>query len=543
MVFNPAPSPFCRKSKLPLSSTMQIVTCTLRRWASDSAAVTMALIAARFKDFLTGRSAADRIGIRIRARIAASGRESRRIVRRHPPAPAPRYSVGIDMNIPFCRRAFLRAGAAGSGSLLAARTVLLSPQAAAASGPVPARDRIRFGMIGIGMQGSGLLPSAIALPGVECVAAADLYDGRHTLAKEITGNPNLPTTRHYQELLDRKDIDCIVAAVPDHWHKRVVIDACNAGKDIYCEKPMSHTAAEGFDMLEAARNNNRIVQIGSQRVSSVLCAKARELYRAGAIGDVESVELTLGRNDPTGAWEYPPPLDLSPANLDWDTWLNDAPKIPFDKYRFARWRCWKEYGTGVGGDLMVHLISGMLFTLGWNEAPRSAQALGGIFRWKDGRNMPDLHMVLFDYHGIPVYVRLSLGTESPELARFMGPKGILDAGEFDLRHSPQRGVDIAPSYYTTGFPAKMREEYMRQWQAEHQIVPGREPLMDDTVYKGHDWDDMGPHLWNFFQAVKSRKPVVEDAVFGNHAAIACHMANESYFRKKPVSWDESARRI
>jgi predicted dehydrogenase len=187
------------------------------------------------------------------------------------------------------------------------------------------------------------------------------------------GNPNLPTTRRYQELLDRKDIDCIVAAVPDHWHMRVVVDACNAGKDIYCEKPMSHAAAQGFEMVEAAQKNSRIVQIGSQRVSSVLCAKARELYQAGAIGVVEMVELTLGRNSPTGAWEYPPPLDLSPANLDWDTWLNDAPKIPFDKYRFARWRCWKEYGTGVGGDLMVHLISGMLFTLGWNEAPRSAR--------------------------------------------------------------------------------------------------------------------------------------------------------------------------
>jgi predicted dehydrogenase len=124
----------------------------------------------------------------------------------------------------------------------------------------------------------------------------------------------------------------------------------------------------------------------------VLCAKARELYHAGAIGDVVHVELSLGRNDPTGAWEYPPPFDLSPENLDWDTWLNDAPKIPFDKYRFARWRCWKEYGTGVGGDLMVHLISGMLVTLGWNEPPHSACALGGIFRWKDGRNMPDLHI-------------------------------------------------------------------------------------------------------------------------------------------------------
>jgi len=93
-------------------------------------------------------------------------------------------------------------------------------------------DRIRFGMIGIGMQGSGLLGQAITIPGAECVGAADLYDGRHTLAREITANPNLPATRHYQELLDRKDIDCIIAAVPDHWHRRVVVDACNAGKDI-----------------------------------------------------------------------------------------------------------------------------------------------------------------------------------------------------------------------------------------------------------------------------------------------------------------------
>ncbi|HUO31348.1 MAG TPA: Gfo/Idh/MocA family oxidoreductase [Bryobacteraceae bacterium] len=448
------------------------------------------------------------------------------------------------MNRALSRRAFLQAGAAGSGSLLAARTVLLAPQAIGnAAQTTAASERVRFGMIGIGMQGSGLLGTAITLPGVECVAAADLYDGRHTLAKEITGNPNLPATRHYHELLERKDIDCIVAAVPDHWHMRVVVDACNAGKDIYCEKPMSHAAEQGFAMVEAARKNSRIVQIGSQRVSSVLCAKARELYHDGAIGDVEMVELSLGRNSPTGAWEYPPPFDLTPENLDWETWLNDAPKIPFDKYRFARWRCWREYGTGVGGDLMVHLISGMLVTLGWNEAPRSAQALGGIFRWNDGRNMPDLHTVLFDYHGIPVYVRLGLGTETPELARFMGPKGILDANGSELRHSPQLGVDTSPSYYTSSFPAKMREEYVKQWEAEHAVTPGHEPLLDDTVYKGNDWDDVRPHLWNFFQAVKSRKPVTEDAVFGNHAAIACHMANESYFRGKPVALDEASHRI
>ena len=255
------------------------------------------------------------------------------------------------------------------------------------------------------------------------------------------------------------------------------------------------------------------------------------------------VELTLGRNDPTGAWVYPPPPDLSPQTLDWDTWLNDAPKIPFDKYRFARWRCWRDYGTGVAGDLMVHLLSGMLFTLGWNEVPRSAAAMGGIFRFKDGRDMPDFHTVLFDYHGIPVYVRLDLGAESPELARFMGPKGLLDAGEFDLKHSPQTGEDTDPSYYAQSFPQKMREEYFKQWHAEHDPSLGKEPYRGETVYRGHDWDDVRPHLNNFFQAVRSRKPVVEDAVFGNHAAVACHMANESYFRKKPVTWDAASRTI
>jgi predicted dehydrogenase len=447
------------------------------------------------------------------------------------------------MNNDFLRRRFLQTGALGVASLMKPGAMLLEAQSTSQTKPVAPSDRVRFGMIGIGMQGSGLLPNAVSLPSVECVAAADLYDDRHTLAKQLTNNSSLPTTRHYRELLDRKDIDCIVAAVPDHWHKRVVVDACNAGKDIYCEKPMSHKAPEGFEMIAASKKNNRIVQIGSQRVSSVLCAKARELYHAGAIGDVEMVELTLGRNSPNGAWEYPPPLDVSPANLDWDTWLNDAPKIPFDKYRFARWRCWREYGTGVGGDLMVHLISGMLYTLGWNEPPRSASALGGIFRWKDGRNMPDMHAVLFDYHGIPVYVRLGLGCETPELARFMGPKGILDANGDELRYSAQSGTDTEPSYYSGSFPAKMREEYERQWHAKHDPEPGHEPLEDGSLYRGHNWDDVKPHLWNFFQAVKTRKPVVEDAVFGNHAAIACHMANESYFRKKPVFWDAESHSI
>ena len=443
----------------------------------------------------------------------------------------------------FSRREFLQTSGTAAGALVAARTVLLDPEPMAASPkPVPPSDRVRFGIIGIGMQGSGLLGTAITLPGVECVAACDLYDGRQTLAKEIV-KPNLPTTRRYQDLLDNKEIDCIIAAVPDHWHKQVVVDTVNAGKDIYCEKPMSHTAAEGFDMAAAQQKTGRIVQIGSQRVSSVIYAKARDMIAKGAIGDINLVEGTLGRNDPTGCWEYPPPPDLSPQTLDWDTWQGTVPKRAFDPLIYARWRCWKEYGTGVAGDLLVHLVSGILYGLGLNEPPKRAMATGGILRWKDGRNMPDVHASLFEYGNLPVYTRLNLGAESPEVVRFQGSKGILEVGEFSMTYSPQTGLDTAPSYYAFGFPKALREEYFKQWHAEHDPAIGQEPIAEVTTYRGPSYDDVKPHLWRFFEAVRTRKPVTEDAVFGNNAALACHMANESYFRKTAVSLDVASKSI
>jgi len=443
----------------------------------------------------------------------------------------------------FSRRKFLGLSAVAAGSL-ATKTIWLDPDPLwAMPQAVAPSDRVRFGIIGIGMQGSGLLTNSIELPGVECVAACDLYDGRHALSKEIVNNPSLPTTRRYQELLANKDIDCLIAAVPDHWHKQIVVDAVSAGKDIYCEKPMSHTAAEGVEMADAAKKTGRIVQIGSQRVSSVICAKAKELVAKGALGDLMLVEGSLGRNDPTGAWEYPPPLDLSPQTLDWDTWQGAVPKRAFNPLLFARWRCWKEYGTGVAGDLLVHLVSGMMYVLGINEPPKRTMAIGGILRWKDGRNMPDVHAALFQYGDIPVYMRLNLGTESPEIYRFQGSKGILELTEFSLTFYPQSGLDTAPSYYASGFPRAMREEYFKKWHQEHDPVPGKEPALEGVTYRSDSWDDEKPHLWNFFQAVRSRKPVVEDAVFGHNAALACHLANESYFRRSAMYWDAASKSI
>ncbi len=443
----------------------------------------------------------------------------------------------------FSRREFLQttAGMAGA-SLISGSNFLEAEAIPSASQAAASSDQIRFGIVGVGMEGSGLLSTAIQLRGVECVAAADLYDGRHQLAKEIVGKP-IRTTRRYQELLDAKDIDAIIVAVPDHWHKQVVVDALAAGKDVYCEKPMSHSPADGLAMVAAAKKTDRIVQIGAQRTSSVLCAKAKELYEKGAIGELNLVEASYGRNDPNGAWEYPPPPDLSPQNLDWDTWQGTVPKKAFDPYTFARWRCWKEYGTGVAGDLLVHLISGMQFVLGINEPPKRVSAFGGIYQWKDGRNMPDVHPVLFEYRGIPVYMRLSLACESTEVTRFQGHKGAIELREFSVTYIPQAGVDLSPSYYSASFPPALRGAYVKQWHQEHDPIPGQEPAPESITFNGNDYDDLKPHLWKFFEAVRSRQSVVQDAVFGHNAALACHLANESYFRKSPVTWDVSSETI
>jgi predicted dehydrogenase len=431
------------------------------------------------------------------------------------------------------RREFLGVGAAVAGASLVGNPIILEPQPVRRVRRAPASDRVRFGIIGVGMQGSGLLGQSIQFADVECAAACDVYDGRHTLAREIAGT-SLTATRRYQQLLDDKSIDCLIVAVPDHWHKQIVVDAVSAGKDVYIEKPMSHSPADGVAMVDAAKKSGRIVQVGSQRVSSQICAKVKELLAQGAIGDLTLVEASLGRNSPTGAWQYPPPPDLSPQNLDWNTWLGSAPKRPFDPILFARWRAWKEYGTGVAGDLLVHLVSGMMFMTGLNQPPAQAMSVGGIRRWKDGRNTPDVHAVQFYYGELPVSMRLNLGTETDEMYRFQGSKGVLEVRESTISVAPQSGKDDSPSYYAYSFPQALREAYFKKWHEENDPKPGQSRLSEMITYRGPHYDDVRPHLQNFFDAVRTRKPVVQDAVFGHNAALACHMANDSYYKRSVV---------
>src|SRR5437764_5792144 len=174
-------------------------------------------------------------------------------------------------NSSWTRRDFIRVGTSATATGAAGSFTLLEPKPMWASPrPVAPSDSVRFASIGTGVRGCELLNASTNVPGIECVAVCDLYDSRHAAAQESVKNPSVPATRNYREILDRKDVDAVIIAVPDHNHRRIFEDACAAGKDVYCEKPMSHTVEDGFAMIEVAQKNNRIVQIGSQRVSSIV---------------------------------------------------------------------------------------------------------------------------------------------------------------------------------------------------------------------------------------------------------------------------------
>ena len=441
------------------------------------------------------------------------------------------------------RRQFIQIS---SGAVAAAKVTLLPPTLlSAAPSPVAPSDVVRFASIGTGVRGCELLQATLLVPGIQCVAVCDLYDSRHQAAREAV-KKEVPATRNYKEILDRKDVDAVIVAVTDHQHRRVVEDACAAGKDVYCEKPMSHTVDDGFAMVNAAHKASRMVQIGSQRVSSVLYAKAKEIYDSGKLGDVFEIEAYWDRNTASGAWVYPIPPDASEQTIDWSTFLGDAPKRPFDPIRFFRWRCFADYGEGLAGDLFVHLISGIHFITGTNSVAQRAQSTGGLFRWKDGREMPDLIETFYDYPNFRVALRCNLNNEGGEFIGFYGTQGTMIIKDSTLAYTPQDTRPKPESYSIFGWPAALRNQYLSQWHDEH---PQPAPLdfkadEDSEIFvTPPGYNDVADHQANFFNAVRTRKPVVENEVFGNHAAIGCHLANYSYFNKAVAVWDDGASKI
>ncbi|OYW12213.1 MAG: oxidoreductase, partial [Acidobacteriia bacterium 12-62-4] len=222
---------------------------------------------------------------------------------------------------------------------------------------------IRLALIGAGGMGSGDVEDALKSGKAQLTAVADIYQGRLDRAKERWGS-NVFTSRDYREVLARRDVDAVIVATPDHWHAPIAIAALRAGKDVYVEKPMVHKFAEGSQMIAAQRETGKILQVGSQYASSLVFAKARDLLQQKALGEVNLVEAWLDRNTALGAWQYSLPPDANEANIDWETFLGNAPKRPFEPVRLFRWRNYKDYGTGVSGDLFVHLLTGLHFATG-----------------------------------------------------------------------------------------------------------------------------------------------------------------------------------
>ena len=399
-----------------------------------------------------------------------------------------------------------------------------------------ANDTIRLALIGAGGMGLADANTAITVPGVKLVAACDLYDGRLADAKRIYGN-DIFTTRDYKEIISRKDVDAVIVATPDHWHKDISVDAMNSGKAVYCEKPMVHSVSEGAAVLEAQNRNKVVFQVGSQGLSSLGNEKAKELLAQGAIGKLNYAEGFWARNSPEGAWQYAIPADGNEKNVDWKRFLHKYKQIPYDANRFFRWRCYKDYGTGVSGDLFVHLFSSLHFITN-SKGPQKIMAMGGLRYWKDGREVPDVLMGMFDYPDTPEHPAFNLslrvnfvdGTADSTYLRLVGSEGSMNVEWDRVTLFRNRGYSGANDPLAA---TKLNKNNASGYERKRMVAPYSTEFNAEKGYKGAHYD----HFQNFFDAIRQKKLSVEDALFGYRAAAPALLCNDSYFQNKAIVWD------
>ncbi len=412
---------------------------------------------------------------------------------------------------------------------------------------ISSNDKIRLGVIGYGVQGHFDLTTALRVPGVELAGICDLYTGRLENAKEKFGN-ELYTTRNYKELLDRKDIDAVIVATTDCWHARITLDALAKGKHVYLEKPMVYKISEGYDVMKASKKFGKVLQVGSQRVSSIGYAKAKELLAAGEIGKLNMVNAVYDRQSSIGAWQYTIPKDANPTTIDWDKFIEVTAKMPFDAKKFFWWRAFKEVGTGVAGDLFIHLLSGSHFITN-SKGPESIFSTGQISYWKDGRNLPDVMSGVMQYpdsnehpaYQLTLQVNFVSGTGGQEIIRLVGSEGAIEinGNNLNVRHSimpeaPGFGGYDSLFTFSKSMQAEMQKDYDAKWTADQR----KRKVKQDIVFKAPpEYSDHLDHFTNFFDAVRTGKKVVEDAEFGFRAAAPALSCNESYLTKKIVRWD------
>lgn len=414
---------------------------------------------------------------------------------------------------------------------------------AAAAPPEPQRsanDRLQVGVIGCGARSQQLMDSMMANPGVAIVGCCDAYKGRVTRTIENWGS-GVKAHADYREILARPDVDAVIIASPDHWHHRMCLDAIAAGKDIYCEKPLTFRASEGKEIAEAAAKAGKILQVGSQGVSSALQNKAREIIQSGKIGKVTMIRAAYNRNTASGAWIYPIPPDANPQTVNWGQFLGNAPKRDFSLERFFRWRCYHDYSGGIATDLFVHLCTTIHYLMN-AKAPSKGVALGQLYRWKASREVPDTINGLLEYpEGFAVNLSSSFNNQSSAESQFqfLGTEGTLALDFTRMSVYPATGNEDN-GWIVDSWPKALAEAYFKDPKVRAEEMPNSRParvVPGSEEYRAEGPEATVAHFANWIEAIRTRKPSWEDAWAGHRAAACAHLLNKSAKEERLVRYD------
>jgi predicted dehydrogenase len=419
------------------------------------------------------------------------------------------------------------------------RHVLQAGAALAASG-VPARsanDRIQVAFIGCGARAHELMAALMKVEGTAITGLVDAYKGRLERAQDRIGS-QAKIYKTYRDVLADKSVDAVVIVTPDHWHKRMVVDAVNAGKDVYCEKPLTYRASEGPEIISAAKKANRIVQVGSQGVSGDATKKAKEWIKEGKLGKVTMIRASYNRNTASGAWIYPIPPDASPETVDWEMFLGPAPKRPYSNERFFRWRCYKDYSGGIATDLFVHLCTTIHYLMD-AKMPSRAVGMGQLYRWKESREVPDTLNGLLEYpEGFAVNLSSTFNnqTQAEGGLQFLGTEGTIVMGG-GATFYPERAREDN-KWIIDSWPKRLDEAYWKDPKVRREeLGEGVPPKNLEPIQFRPQVDTNIAHLANWAESIRTRKPHWEDAAAGHHAAGCAHMVNLAAETGRSVEWD------
>jgi len=407
-------------------------------------------------------------------------------------------------------------------------------------------SKLAVGFIGVGVRGTELLQASREIYGIRTVAACDLYKGHLQRALELTDN-KIETTGEYEKILARPDIDAVVVAVPDHQHKKVLLDSLAAGKHVYIEKPLTHKIEDGEEMIRAVDRSKKVVQVGSQTLSAGCMSKARALIQSGRLGKVTMIEGKMLRHNSLSACYYPIPPDASPETVDWKRFIGGAPQREFDSKRFFQWRLFWDYSGGLTTDLFVHMISATHHMMDVSE-PESVVGLADIYYWKNYREVPDQITALVSYPQefvLKLTTTVNNGHPEPMLI-FYGTKGTLEYNGSWMKYYDEPPRESF-RYATNSWATETVKQYIQIMNLDENQSPlvGTPPQSAEPMhYRAGDGDNSDvAHLRNFYDAVRTGSEVIEDIRFGVNAVNVGHMVNLSCKSGKMVRWNAKARKV